>query len=214
MEKSIASDEITDLTVRLVNAPDVALIQQYFGRSTSPIVIPPLTIPSQGPRAPWLRASIQQLRIDGWKGSATNLTAYKAGLFLINDFFTESHECSQSIEGQGVHQTGDYWHAILHRREPDYSNAKYWFRHVGRHPAFELITQRTQRRFQGLTQPLHAKLERWQSRLIGPGGWDPMTFVDVCAAAETDPQIHGWCELVQWDEMLSLLEVTVGELAG
>ena len=58
-----------------------------------------------------------------------------AGLWLMCDFLDESHAISQDIDTP----SGSYWHAILHRREPDYSNAKYWFRQVGRHPIFESL---------------------------------------------------------------------------
>ena len=53
-----------------------------------------------------------------------------SALWLRNDFLDESHQISQSIETA----TGSYWHGIMHRREPDFSNAKYWFRRVGSHP--------------------------------------------------------------------------------
>jgi arylamine N-acetyltransferase len=59
--------------------------------------------------------------------------AVAAGLWQMNGFLDRSHELSQSIEGKGRNRAGDYWHAIMHRREPDYSNAKYWFRRVGQH---------------------------------------------------------------------------------
>src|SRR5262245_2525262 len=46
--------------------------------------------------------------------------ALRAGLWLLFDYMEESHELSQKI----ATPSGSYWHAILHRREPDPSNAK------------------------------------------------------------------------------------------
>ena len=56
----------------------------------------------------------------------------KSGLLLWNDALDVSHKISQKIDSQ----TGSYWHGIMHRREPDYSNAKYWFRRAGATPFF------------------------------------------------------------------------------
>ena len=50
------------------------------------------------------------------------------GLWLAHNYLDESHRISQEIENP----TGSFWHAIMHRREGDYSNSKYWFRRVGR----------------------------------------------------------------------------------
>jgi hypothetical protein len=58
--------------------------------------------------------------------------ACRAGLWLYHDFLDESHRISQEIETT----TGSFWHGIMHRRERDYDNAKYWFRRVGQHPTF------------------------------------------------------------------------------
>ena len=57
--------------------------------------------------------------------------ALQAGLWLYVDELDRSHEISQ-----GMHNaTGSYWHAIMHRREGDFSNSKYWYRNAGSHPA-------------------------------------------------------------------------------
>src|SRR2546423_2203141 len=54
------------------------------------------------------------------------------GLWLWFDCLDESHTLSQTIRTP----EGSFWHGILHRREGDYGNAKYWFRRVGPHPVY------------------------------------------------------------------------------
>jgi hypothetical protein len=58
-----------------------------------------------------------------------------AGLWLYVDDLDRSHALSQSI----LTPTGSFWHAIMHRREGDFDNAKYWYRKAGRHPAMNHI---------------------------------------------------------------------------
>jgi hypothetical protein len=57
----------------------------------------------------------------------------RAGLWLLHDFMDEAHDLAQTIEDTA---SGAYWHAIVHRREPDPSNARYWFDRVGAHAIF------------------------------------------------------------------------------
>jgi hypothetical protein len=61
--------------------------------------------------------------------------AVMAGLWLYHDFLEESHAISQDLHTA----EGSFWHAILHRREPDAWNSKYWFRKVGEHPVLRQI---------------------------------------------------------------------------
>jgi hypothetical protein len=64
----------------------------------------------------------------------------RAGLWLAFNFLDESHTISQTAEGTPDY---DFWHAIMHRREPDAWNSKYWFRRVGSHPVFMQLREQT-----------------------------------------------------------------------
>jgi len=58
-----------------------------------------------------------------------------AGLWLYIDELDRSHSFSQKL----ATPTGSFWHAIMHRREGDFSNSKYWYRRVGQHPVYSHI---------------------------------------------------------------------------
>lgn len=63
--------------------------------------------------------------------SPEDAAALLAGLWLWHDFLDESHAISQGLHSA----TGSFWHAIMHRREGDFSNAKYWYARCRNHPA-------------------------------------------------------------------------------
>ena len=65
--------------------------------------------------------------------------AVHAGLWLWHDYLDESHIISQSLETA----EGSFWHAIMHRREPDAWNSKYWWRKVGSHPVLSQLRQQS-----------------------------------------------------------------------
>src|SRR5262245_32813357 len=90
-------------------------------------------LPDLGPGAPNLLAKDQLLalvfnRTLGRKKIVDHQAARccVSALWLWHDFLEESHSISQEIDSAD----GSYWHGIMHRREPDYGNAKYWFRRV------------------------------------------------------------------------------------
>ena len=93
-----------------------------------------------------------------------------AGLWLLFDFLDESHQISQEIDAV----EGSYWHGIMHRREPDYGNAKYWFRRVPRHPVFEPLAVAAR----GLAA--QGDVDGAAEFLQCLPNWDSMAFVDLC----------------------------------
>ncbi len=145
--------------------------------------------------------------------SREDVTALQSGLFQVHDALERSHTLAQSIEGRGRHRAGDYWHAIMHRREPDYTNAKYWFRHVGAHPIDAELASRAS---QLLASSAHADVAQWRSRLALPGRWDSAAFVDLCeqAAADESGPLGMIGRRIQWTEILLLLNSTCQDAFG
>lgn len=96
-----------------------------------------------------------------------------SGLWLAFDFLEESHRISQDIDTL----EGSYWHGIMHRREPDYANAKYWFRRVPRHPVYETLL--------GAARELaerHEVTDPHAAFLLHQHTWNALDFVDLCEA--------------------------------
>jgi hypothetical protein len=96
---------------------------------------------------------------------ATLPDSARAGLYLRAGFWDEAHETAQAIETPD----GSYWHAIVHRQEPDSGNASYWFRRVGQHPVFPALAERA------------AAIDPALS-----GRWDPYAFIDYCERAASE----------------------------
>jgi hypothetical protein len=112
-----------------------------------------------------------------------------SGLWLYHDFLDESHSISQEIHSA----TGSYWHGIMHRREPDYSNSKYWFRRVGEHPIFSELHDQAAVLTDSFAGPA--------ARLSAQGRWDPFAFVDLCESANRrDDDLESLCRAIQLRE--------------
>lgn len=146
-------------------------------------------------------------------GTSPETVALKGGLILWQGLLHQSHEYSQTIEGDGQFRHGDYWHAIMHRMEPDDMNAKYWFRRVGTHPVSNLMTKLVTAIIEAPETPdvvrsAFTKLIFKKQVYKGPdstGSWDAFEFVDLCSQLrkqETEPLLTWTLKLQQWEMLL------------
>lgn len=101
-----------------------------------------------------------------------------SGLWLYFDYLDESHTLSQELENPD----GNFWHAIMHRREPDPANSKYWWRRVGNHPVLDSLRQ--------------------NASSIGYTYTTPEEFVDFCErvrdSRSADEELAQRVQLMEW----------------
>jgi hypothetical protein len=98
--------------------------------------------------------------------AAQSPEAALAGLYLYFSCWEDAHSAADSIEDAN----GYFWHAIVHRQEPDPANSAYWFRKTGTHAVFpQLNTAAAARGY------------------MAAGNWDPFAFIDFCETARRRP---------------------------
>lgn len=132
-----------------------------------------------------------------------------AGLWLRHNYLDESHEISQGLSDRA----GAYWHGMMHRREPDPGNAKYWFRRVGRHAIFAELATVAAALAGG--DPQAAKRDFAGKYLLAGDAWDAMAWIDLCDAARR--QVNGCeslCEAIQAEEWRLLFEHSCRQAFG
>lgn len=122
----------------------------------------------------------------------------RAGLLLWNDDLDASHSISQGINTP----TGSFWHAIMHRREGDYSNAEYWCRRIGMHPAFEAIYQASLVILESEDGAFGFSVEN-KLKLVRT--WLPESFVYDCQRHNRGLNTKPWILEMQVAEMETLL---------
>jgi hypothetical protein len=88
----------------------------------------------------------------------------RAGLLYAYDAIDECHRIVQEIPSD----LASYWHGMVHRREGDFENARYWFRRTGT---------------LGVFGEMHAKSAEVSSLMGRQENWDPYLFVGQCEQA-------------------------------
>ncbi len=168
-------------------------------------------LPALAPQREWDTELTKRIRetaaTDFFDGQAVKdpslANAVKSGLLLWNDALDDSHDISQSIRSK----TGSYWHGIMHRREPDYSNSKYWFARVGNHPIFPTLRVRVLELFKAEPSP-SPQLARYAEAIEQNDNWDAPQFIDWCQAAarHADDEAVEFLQTVQVEEIKLLLD--------
>ena len=97
-------------------------------------------------------------------GDAKNFALVRGGLFYAIDALDEAHSFFQDAKGD----LAAYWHGMLHRREGDFENARYWFRRAGVLPCFAT---------------LHRAASEFSADMARQQNWDPYLFTGECEQA-------------------------------
>ena len=85
----------------------------------------------------------------------------RAGLFYYHNALDDSHKEAQKLEGDAA----AYWHGMIHRREGDFDNARYWMRRAGEQPVFT---------------EMHDRAGDGAPHMTRQPDWDPFLFITLC----------------------------------
>ena len=85
----------------------------------------------------------------------------RAALFYYHNALPDSHREAQKDEGD----LAAYWHGMVHRREGDFENARYWMRRAGEQPVF---------------QEMQARASDGAPHMGRQANWDPYLFITLC----------------------------------
>ncbi len=98
----------------------------------------------------------------------------RGALFCAADALGAAHRIFQD----DASDIGSYWHGVLHRREADFDNARYWFRRAGKLPISDRMHAAA-----APVSPTMAKQNLWDAYLL-TGMCEQAKFGDAEAAPE------------------------------
>jgi hypothetical protein len=95
----------------------------------------------------------------------------RGGVLYAVDDLDGAHRIFQDCPGD----VASYWHALMHRREGDFDNARYWFNRAGTLPVFNAM---------------HAAAANKSPDMAKQPNWDPSLMNHQCEqAAHGDPDL-------------------------
>ncbi len=89
------------------------------------------------------------------------VTLLRAGLFYYHNALGDCHREVARTDSPLT----SYWHGMLHRREGDFDNARYWMRRTGEHPTF---------------QEMQGRASDASPHMAKQPNWDPYLFIHLC----------------------------------
>ena len=115
----------------------------------------------------------------------------RSALLLWHDHLEASHEISQCLNSKD----GCFLHALMHRREPDFPNAKYWLNRTGQYEAYSEIASRSK----------ILLIEESLPNLF-TDEWNPYAMVDSVEHAKPNTQTYNTLQKIQQIEMEIFIE--------
>jgi hypothetical protein len=98
-------------------------------------------------------------------GNPNMFRLVRGGLLYAMDDLDGCHQFFQD----DTSDLGGYWHGMMHRREGDFDNARYWFRRAGMQPFFD---------------NLHSQAAQFSADAAKQPSWDPYLFTGQCEQAK------------------------------
>ena len=89
----------------------------------------------------------------------------RGALLYAVDALDDAHRIFQDEPGD----LGSYWHGMMHRREGDFDNARYWFRRAGALPIFDRM---------------HAAAAEVSANMAKQLSWDAYLLAGMCEQAK------------------------------
>lgn len=123
--------------------------------------------------------------------SPVHASAMLAALWLWHDGLDQCHQIVQKSPDElhppaaksnhrEMTQTLAFWHAIMHRREGDFSNSKYWYARCADHPVLQSMPSHANE----ILHPLPADKSLLR---VMRNGWDPNAYVDLAEQVHNLP---------------------------
>ncbi len=112
----------------------------------------------------------------------------RGGLLYAVDALDAAHRIFQDEPGD----LGSYWHGMMHRREGDFDNARYWFRRAGGLAVFE---------------KMHEAAANLSATMARQANWDAYLLTGMCEQVKFgDVEATGECvelQRVEFQEMFT-----------